>query len=430
MERGVGVDFGTTNSALAIVEPEGNPELAEFARADGTVSPTFRSVLYFKRPDGGREIAEVAGQRAIDHYLSADEPGRLMQSLKSFLARRDFTETSVLGRTYRLEALIAVILRSVREESEAQFGPLEAPVVVGRPVRFVGANDLEAEEFALARLRASFHNAGFPEVIFEYEPVAAAYHYESSLDRDELILIGDFGGGTSDFSLLRVGPGRSRDARDSILGTEGVGLAGDAFDGRIVRSVVSPVLGMGGRYRSVFGKELPVPTWIYTHLQRWHHLSFLKSPRSLQLLYDMTREAFEPERFEALLHLVQNDLGFELHRAVETAKLDLSEEEEAAFRFLDGPVQIEERVSREGFEAWIAPEVEAIETCIDRLLEKTSTPADEVDRVFLTGGTSLVPLVRALFVHRFGVERIRSGAELTSVASGLALRSLELKRSG
>ncbi len=422
----VGVDFGTTNSALAVAEPGDEPRLARFARAGGETD-VFRSILYFERdPDAGGRLRELAGPRAIERWLDADEKGRLMQSLKSFLAARDFSATTVFGASYRIEALVSVVLRELRHEAEARLGPLGKRVVAGRPVRFAAQAGPEDETLALTRLRAAFHNAGFEDVVFEYEPVAAAYFYERRIDHDELIVIGDFGGGTSDFSLLRVGPGARGRRAEALLGNAGVALAGDAFDGRIVRAVVAPLLGYGTRYRSIFGRELSVPAWIYTHLQRWHHVSFLKSPRTLQILFDLCREALEPEKLEALLWLVRGDLGFSLHRSVEATKLALSGAARAPFRFVEPPVHAEADVARGDFEAWIGEDLAAIAACVDALLDKANVPPADVDRVFLTGGSSLVPAVRRLFAQRFGEPKLAGGNELTSVAGGLALRALEV----
>jgi hypothetical chaperone protein len=426
-----GVDFGTTNSALARVDSDGVPRVAEFARGGGQRTQTFRSVVYFEPLETGRGAPrEFAGPRAIARYLAAEEPGRLVQSLKSFLAARDFSATRIFEREYRLEALIAVLLRSLFREAETDVGSVTGTLVVGRPVRFVSARAPEDDELALARLRAAFATAGVEDLVFEYEPVAAAYHYERALDHDELILIGDFGGGTSDFSLIRVGP-RARKLRESggeraVLGNAGVPIAGDVFDGRMVRALVAPALGLGTEYRSIFGRVLPVPRWLYAHLERWHHLSFLRTPRTLGLLLDLQREALQPAGLEALLHVVQEDLGFPLHRSVERAKLALTRESSAELRFEHGPVKLAVPCTRAEFERWIGPELAAIESCVDELLRDTGLAPGDVDRVFLTGGSSLVPAVRGLFAARFGEERIRSGDELTSVASGLALRAHEL----
>jgi hypothetical chaperone protein len=262
--------------------------------------------------------------------------------------------------------------------------------------------------------------------VFEFEPVAAAYFYESTLDHDELIMIGDFGGGTSDFSLLRVGPSARRDrARNGgILGNEGVALAGDAFDARIVRNLVSPALGRGSQFHSV-DKVLPMPTWVYSDLERWHYLSFLKSSDTLQMLRSIEAHSLEPKKIAALLHVVEGDLGFYLHQAVQATKSALSREESNRFLFEDYSIRVEASVKRSAFERWIREELQKIRGCVDRLLAATGVAASDVDRVFLTGGSSLVPAVRHIFEERFGNERISSGSEFTSVARGLALRALQ-----
>ena len=279
-----------------------------------------------------------------------------------------------------------------------------------------------AVSYALGRLRQALANAGFPDVVFEYEPVAAAFHYESRLTRDELVLIADFGGGTSDFCLMRVGPGvRARGRqRSDILGTEGVALAGDSFDSRIIRHVVAPLLGRGSHYRTQ-GKLMPVPPWLYLRLARWHHMSFLKSRETMSLLDGILRGAEQPARIAALIHLIDRDLGYRLYQAVERAKVALSSSEHSRVVFRDGPLQLDEPLHRADFESWIAPELSAIEQAVEKLLTRTQVRPEQVDSVFVTGGSSLVPAVRRIFANRFGEDRLRSGGELTSVASGLAL---------
>jgi hypothetical chaperone protein len=429
MSHAIGLDFGTTNSAVAVATPDGSTVLATFTGA-GYRTSTFRSVLYFdpdlRAPD--QKLRAVAGPEAIESYLRADSAGRLMQSMKSHLASRLFRDTYVFGERYTLEGLIALILRQLRGAAEAQFGGIGRRVVAGRPVHFSGASRTEEDAFALGRLRAAFQLAGFDEVVFEFEPVAAAYEFESQLDHDELILIADFGGGTSDFSLVQVGPAvrrRGHTARD-ILGTDGVAIAGDTFDSQIVRHVVAPRLGQGSEYRSAFDKVLPVPSWLYTHLERWHYLSFLKSKKTMQMLAELRLQAFEPEKIAALMHLVEHDLGYRLYRAVEQTKIELSEREASLLAFLDGPLGLEHSVSRMAFEGWLGEELAAITGCLDRLLEQTGVRPADVDSVFMTGGSSFVPAVRHLFEARFGAGRIRGGNELTSVAKGLALRALDL----
>jgi hypothetical chaperone protein len=284
--------------------------------------------------------------------------------------------------------------------------------------------------YAEGRLRKAFQLAGFQTIEFEMEPVAAAQYYESTLQRDELILIGDFGGGTSDFSLIHVGPTIRRRGRTvaDLLGNAGVAIAGDAFDAKIVRNLVSPYLGYGTQMRSM-NKILPVPTWVYAKLERWHHLSFLKARDTMNMLASVKAQAIEPQKIEALIHIVNEDLGYHLHQAVQKTKAALSTDTEARFSLSDGFLDVDAVAQRSCFEGWIAEEVTAIEGCVDSLLENAGVQRPDVNKVFLTGGSSFVPAVRRVFERRFGAERIRSGKEFTSVAAGLALRAITKSRS-
>ncbi|MEO8736357.1 MAG: Hsp70 family protein, partial [Edaphobacter sp.] len=323
----IGIDFGTTNSSIALARPEGAVELVSFPTAAATTE-SFRSVLYLEQHKQATRthVKSFTGPSGIEHYLLAEHKGRLIQSLKSYLSSRTLTGTEVFGRRYSIEDLISRILTDLRLRAEQQFGQPIRHATVGRPVRFVGADSTDDDAFALQRLREAFTHAGFESVNFEMEPIAAAYAYESTLDHDELILIGDFGGGTSDFSLLHVGPGirkRGRASQD-LLGNSGLGLAGDTFDARIVRKLVSPALGADSLARSL-NKLLPaVPAWIYANLERWHYLSFLKTRNVNQILKSARANALEPEKIEALITLIDEDLGYQLHQAVQRLKIDLS----------------------------------------------------------------------------------------------------------
>jgi hypothetical chaperone protein len=426
MDLALGLDFGTTNSSIALAHPDGAVQVLQFPTS-GEPTASYRSLLYLERVRTGARTSTKSwtGPAGIERYLEADEKGRLIQSLKSFLASRNLRTTEVFGRRVALEDLIANILRDVRLEVQRQFPGEVSRIVVGRPIRFVGAESDDDDAYAEGRLAEALRRAGFDSVSFELEPIGAAFYYESNLHRDELILIGDFGGGTSDFSLLRVGPSireRGRGPED-LLGNEGLGLAGDAFDAKIVRHLVSPALGYGTMLKS-FGKILPVPSWVYRKLERWHHLSLLKSTDTMNMLESVRAQALQPERIEALIALVRGDLGYQLHSAVQQVKVRLSQSESATFHFKDPEVDIEARVTRAEFESWISDELHAIEKSVDRLLKRAGVSAAQVDRVFLTGGTSFVPAVRRIFDLRFGHERITTGDEFTSVAHGLALRAL------
>jgi hypothetical chaperone protein len=425
----IGFDFGTTNSAVAFLDHNSGIRLASFPSLAGPIE-SVRSVLYIENlrtAAGSRKAHALTGAGAIERYLEAEEKGRLIQSLKSHLSSRTLTGTQVLGRHYKIEDLVARILADLRKQAEEHLGIPVRYAMVGRPVRFVGAASAADDEFAVARLREAFEAAGFERVDFEMEPVAAACAYEVSLDHDELILIGDFGGGTSDFSLLRVGcnvRSRGRSTHD-LLGNSGVGLAGDAFDARIIHKLVSPALGSNSDARSLH-KVLPaVPAWIYANLERWHYLSFLRTNNVREILKSARIRAIEPEKIQALISLIEEDLGYQLHQAVQRLKFELSRNQAAEFRFRDGSMDLRMPVKRREFESWIACDLEMIEESIDKLLKTSGIDPRSVDRVFLTGGSSFVPAVRRIFETRFGKDRIRGGNEFTSVAHGLALRAAE-----
>ncbi len=421
----IGIDFGTTNSSIALANNSDEVQLATFPYL-GELTDSYRSLLYLQqvKEGGAKTLKSWTGPEGIEHYLSADSKGRLIQSLKTFLTSRTLQGTEVFGRRYTLGDLIARILKDLREKAEHQFGIDIRSAVVGRPVHFSGAEKEEDDSYAEGRLRSAFESAGYESVEFEMEPVAAAHYYESLLDHDELILIGDFGGGTSDFSLVHVGPTvrqRSRVSGD-IVGNAGVGIAGDAFDAKIIRHLVSPALGAGSQLRSL-GKILPVPNWVYIRLERWHHLSLLRAKDVLDMLSGVHAQSLEPEKIGALIHFIKEDLGFQLHRAVQKLKCDLSKDPAATFRFSDGFVDLATVVERVSFEDWISEELEQIAGCIDSLLSASGVHAKDVDMVFLTGGSSFVPAVRKIFEARFGEQRIRGGNEFTSVARGLALKA-------
>jgi hypothetical chaperone protein len=418
----IGLDFGTTNSAIAVAGSDRQATLATFAAGSGA----FRSILYFPAKERGsqQKTETQAGPDAINSYLEADTKGRLIVSIKSYLASSLFTSTSINGRHYTLEDLIAIILRRLRMAAMDQFDTPASRVVLGRPVRFAGADTEADEALALKRLQTAGELAGFREVSFELEPVAAAYQYETQLDHDELVLIGDFGGGTSDFTLAYLGPGRKKDGRSPVIGTSGVAIAGDTFDSRIMMRLVAPKLGLGSHYVSL-GKELPVPVWVYTQLASWHHMFLLKDPKTMGVLREVKNQASEPEKVKALIQIITENLGYALYSAVEQTKVGLTEAEIARFLFAQSTVQMDDLLERWRFESWIQDDIQKIAACTRSLLDQCGVKSSDIGSVFLTGGSSFVPVVRRFFSRTFGADKLKSGEELTTVAKGLALRALE-----
>jgi hypothetical chaperone protein len=421
----LGIDFGTTNSAVALADATESPRLAQFQTAAGTTD-TFRSILYFEhKPARGAESV-FAGPSAVQHYRQAAHKGRFLQSLKAYLGDASFTGTNIGGRHRTLPELIAMIVQRLLRSAEETLGPLPARAIVGRPVHFTVARSDEHDALAISRLRDAFQLAGISDPVFEYEPIAAAYAYQQRLTTPATVLIGDFGGGTSDFSILALEPPTDRGRGVAILGNDGVAIAGDAFDRAIVRHAVAPQLGKGSDYLSPPDKVLPMPDWVYSRLERWHHLSFLKSGDTLAMLRRIQRTSTARDAVAALLYLIEEDLGYELHERVNATKIALSSALEAELHFDLDRLQVQWHATRERFEHWLRHDLHLIETCLDGLLTRSGVAADTIDTVFLTGGSSFVPAVRAIFARLFPTAVITGGHELTSVATGLALRAQAL----
>jgi hypothetical chaperone protein len=257
------------------------------------------------------------------------------------------------------------------------------------------------------------------EIHYVYEPLGAAYGFASRLSDPATVLVADFGGGTSDFSVVRVmAPGTAR--RCQPLGSAGIGIAGDRFDQRIMDKLVLPRLGKGGTYRS-FDKVLQIPDGHFTDFGDWSRLALMRNRRTLAELAKLERSATDPAAIQRMRAVIEQELGYPLYEAVGGVKRALSSQEHAAFRFESADLTIEADVSREAFEAWIAPDLARMAETVDTALARAQLTPDQIDHVFLTGGTSFIPAVRRLFETRFGADRIDSGEELTSIASGLAM---------
>ena len=418
----VGIDFGTTNTVICLIGDDGIPRSVRFT-FDGTEYDVFRSVLTFWQETEGRTrvLQSAAGPEAIQTYLDDALSCRLIMSMKTYLSQRTFTQTRIFNQDFRLEDLVARFLQTAFASGgldAAQLGDA-VRVVAGRPVRFAGerADDTLGEQ----RLRQSFARAGLAQVDVALEPEGAGYRFIRKLTRPATVLVGDFGGGTSDFTLLRFEPGGAA-GRGSIahLGHGGIGIAGDTFDRRIMEQVVCPLLGRGDSYK-VMGKDMPVPIGLYAGLAQWHRLSLMRTPRMLNEIADIARTARHPERLLGLARLIQDEAGYDLYRAVSASKAALSSAEQTVLRFDHPGLRIEQQIRRADFETWIAADLALMGDVVDKLLAAAGLGVHEVDDVFLTGGSSLVPAVRQLFATRFGADRLRGGGEFIAVAEGLAL---------
>ncbi|MBA3054242.1 MAG: Hsp70 family protein [Sphingomonadales bacterium] len=414
--RALGLDFGTTNSVAAHSRGNGGSELVRFA-GDLATGDVFRSALCFWQDDALRGgIGCEAGPWAIAEFLDFPTGSRFIQSFKTVAASPIFEHASVFTKRLRFEELGRLFLERLVAHAGGALDPRPQRVIVGRPVTYAGGRP----DPVLARQRYDLMFEGFaPEIHYVYEPLGAAFSYASRLTEPATLLVADFGGGTSDFSVVSVAePGAIR--RCVPLSSAGVGIAGDRFDARIVDHLVLPLLGKGGTYRS-FDKILEIPGGFFNDFSDWSKLALMRNRRTLDELARLQQSAVDPTAIGRMIAIVEHELGYALYEAVGQLKRALSSEDHAHFSFSGGGMEIEAEVSRAEFESWIADDIRRIEASVDDALGRAGLTAGQIDRVFLTGGSSLIPVIREIFRRRFGDERIAGGGELTSIAHGLAL---------
>jgi hypothetical chaperone protein len=404
-----GLDFGTSNSAIGVALDK-TAALAPI-EASNTLIP---SAVFFDYEARGRVLF---GDEAISAYVGQAE-GRLMRALKSILGSPLIDEKTRLGgRMVPLTKVVEIFVRHLKHKAEAFAGQEITAVVHGRPVRFVDDDD-SADARAQAVLEAIARRVGFRDVAFVYEPIAAAYHYEQTVRSEELALIADIGGGTSDFSIIRVGP-QHRERADrgrDVLATAGVRVGGTDFDAALSLAAVMPILGLGTQ---LIDKNLPMPKALYYELATWATINFAYTYKNERELVELVSLACEPEKVERLLTVVRQRLGHRLAFAMEDAKIVLSAEERAVVPLSFLEAGLATTATRIDFDR-------AIEARTDRLYKAASdciaaaglTPA-AIDTIFLTGGSSRVPAVRAAIGRAAPSARLAGGSDLLSVALGL-----------
>lgn len=410
----LGLDFGTTNSVVALADGRGGTELVAFGDTGDAV---FRSALCFWEEERGwNGIAHEAGPWAIDEYLQSPLDSRFIQSFKSVAASPLFERAMIFNKPFRFEDMGRLFLQRLVAHAGGALDERPRRIIVGRPVEYAGARP----DPELARQRYDAMLAAFgTEIHYVHEPLGAAHSYASRLTEPATILVADFGGGTTDFSIVRAAePGSPR--RCVPLASSGIGIAGDRFDYRIVDRLVLPLLGKGSHYRS-FDKLLEIPGGYFADFGDWSRLAMMRNRRTLEEIRRLQRDAERPDLIERMIALIEHEQGFPLYDAVGKLKRTLSSSEHAQFHFAGGGIQIGADVRRTDFEQWISDDLRRIEAAMDQALVQARVAPAEIDRVFLTGGSSLIPAIRTMFDRRFGEERIATGGELTSIAHGLAL---------
>lgn len=413
MTLACGLDFGTSNSTLGRVGKDGQPHLLALEGGQSTMP----SVLFF----GFEDDRVHFGRAAVSEYVTGAE-GRLMRSLKSVLGTALFADTTrVKARRLGFGDIIGTYIAELKRRAEAELDAELTEVVMGRPVQFVD-DDPEADRVAQGQLEAAVRAQGFKHIAFQFEPIAAALDYERQVNREKLALIVDLGGGTSDFSLVRVSPERAgaADRSQDILATAGVHIGGTDFDRLLAMSRVMPELGLGSRTRD--GKRhLPVAP--YYDLSTWHRINRLYDAQALRDLRSTRREAIEAERVETMVMLVEDRLGHRLIGAVEAAKIALSDEERVDFAFPVRQRAIRTEITANQLGEALADSVSRLEATIGEALRQAGLGPEAVDSLILTGGSTLVPAVANRLGALFPEAEVVRTDVLGSVGLGLALEA-------
>ncbi|MEQ1507513.1 MAG: Hsp70 family protein [Myxococcota bacterium] len=409
----IGIDFGTTNSAVAVVAADGRPAILELVPGERFQ----RTVIH-----GGDDGRLTFGNAAFTRYLESDLTGRFIRSIKAFLPH-DVPKTTLAGRRYAFTDLVTAYLRYLVQSAEQVTGETVTDVVVGRPVRFHA--DPDKDRAALARLQASIADAGLARCTLQLEPVAAAHRYEFGLTTDRTVLVGDFGGGTSDFAILRVGPSRvAGDRLRDVLGTSGVARAGDALDARFMDTFLMEYFGRGATWRNRHGEMAPWWHPVQNQIRRLYYLHLLRDRSLDEGLQRIEPRMSDPTVIRRIRRLVFDDLGYPMAYAIEACKRELSDTDATTFRFgeFHSPtLDIEHPVDLRGFADGCAELLDAYRRAIHEVVEVAGLGIDRIDDVFLTGGTSQLPFIRGLFADLFGADKLRTADSFTSVCEGLAL---------
>ena len=440
----IGLDFGTTNSGAAVFDGE---QVRIFPLDPASHDPTvIRSTLYvtrdhqlfigqeavdtYYRQNTGRPskmVRQYVGEIELtfaelptfvkDVYVLVDEltPGRLLHSLKSELSS-DYEGTTIFGRYYELEELIALYLREIRERVEAETGGTVDGVVLGRPVNFVGGDAQARNRRAESRLHRAAEMAGFRDIAFELEPVAAALHYELTVEEPQNIVVFDFGGGTLDVTVMRIGEQRQR----QVFATGGVGIAGDAFDQHIIAGLMLEHFGRGSTWGQ---EESPFPNQYTDGLVNWQTISELNQPETLHFLRLAQITGSHPARVRALESLLVNNYATRLIDQVERAKVALSTAHFAIVRLTGQDMDVWQPITRSQFEALISSATHSIEACLLDTLARSGLQASEIDTVVRTGGSAQIPCFIEMMERLFGSEKVVLSDVFSGVTAGLAVRA-------
>jgi hypothetical chaperone protein len=405
-----GIDFGTSNSTVALATGD-----EHFLALLEGAEPSIPSAIFFSATTG----RAVFGRVAINDYLSG-ENGRFMRALKSVIGRPLFHEkTRIEKRDVTLADILSLYLRHLKITTERQIGHEIREVVLGRPVQFI-EDSTELDGQAQRDLEEAARKIGFEHIEFQFEPIAAALEYETSIAREQIVLVADIGGGTSDFSIVRVAPEKIKaaDRTKDILANRGIRVGGTDFDQQLSMKQIMPQLGHGSMYGA---KNLEMPTWIYMDLSTWSNVNFVYENKIVADIRSLRKEAKKPKLLERLLSVIEHQSGHRLIGDVERAKIALSAGDETLLDLAYIESRFSVPVGQKNFERSIANLVRRVEDCIAQTVTDAAVPAAQINTVFMTGGSSMARPIQSLIRRLFPAAEIVSGDVFGAVGKGLGL---------
>lgn len=407
-EYSCGLDFGTSNSVISITDKQTRKEVFTCSES---------SILFF--PPVSEQVYYV-GKEAHTHYVESQMQGRLLKSVKTLLRQDKFLSTNIYGKKMTPDQLVTCIIRYLKEKAEAFLGEEITDMVLGRPAIF--SEDPKQEALAVSRLMLGAQNAGFRNIRLQLEPIAAAFSYEERLAQAENVLVADFGGGTSDFTIMRLSPDRRghENRKEDIIAHGGVYIGGDMFDSEIMWHKVTPQLGRGVTYES-YGKAVEVPAALYREMRNWERSFMLKESKLRRAMDSYYVFSGNNPKIDHARVLIDHNLIFSLFKKIEKAKMELSVQEDALIEFDQETIDIRENFTQTEFETLIGRHTAEIERYMVGLLDSAAYRTEDIDSVFITGGSSLVVPIREILYRVFGKEKVRTGDTFNSVAYGLSL---------
>ena len=408
-----GIDFGTTNSALSIYDEE-KKEIVD------TIS--IPSLIYFTEVksivDGE---SHIVGEKAIDAYLSDGMKGRFIKSIKQILSRTTFTETRIHNKRYTASDLVTLILKDLKEKADLITGYDCRKAIIGRPVFFDDDNTMK-DTLAQTRLKKAAESAGFTDVRFQFEPIGAAFAYEKTIKKKERVLVADLGGGTTDFTYLILDPDKvgSKNRKNDMIASGGIYIGGDSLDSAFMWDKGTPYFGKNTMYEATPGKILNVPKSLFANICTWDKMNFFNGLKIQKEIEEYYYYSGNDPKFKNLITLIENNLGYSLFRSIEKTKIELSDQPVSIFAYNNMEIEIDENISLEQYNSIIEKDINKIDAYLDQFMETYKINPEEIDCLFLTGGTSMVSAVQNLFKTKFPHIPLNSGDNFKSVAKGLA----------